>query len=58
VQYYGSRVIAMDEQKEISCRLDEEQVNEVLKRQQDFREDRERYATDEEMAALWRKCGL
>jgi hypothetical protein len=48
----------MDEQKEISCRLDEEQVNEVLKRQQDFREDRERYATDEEMAALWRKCGL
>ena len=48
----------MNEQKEVSYQLNKEQVNEVRKRQQDFGEGRERYATDEEMAVLWKKCGL
>ena len=48
----------MNEQKEVPHRLDEEQVNEVRRRQRDFNEGRERYATDEEMAALWKKFDL
>jgi hypothetical protein len=48
----------MDDQKEVTHRLSEEQVNEVVRRRHDFKEGRERYATDEEMAALWKKCGL
>jgi len=51
-------LIAMNEQKEVPYRLDQEQVNEVRRRQRDFEEGRERYAIDEEMAALWKRCGL
>jgi len=40
------------------CRLDPEQVEEVHRRQREFREGRERYATDDELAALWKKCSL
>jgi hypothetical protein len=47
----------MDEQKEVPYRLSEGQVNEVMRRRHDFKEGRERYATDEEMAALWKKWG-
>jgi hypothetical protein len=49
---------AMEEQSSSPYRLSREQVEEVLRRQQDFKDGRERYATDEEMAALWKKCGL
>ena len=38
--------------------LTDEQVKEVGRRRADFAEGRERYATDDEMAALWKKCGL
>ena len=38
--------------------LTPEQVEEVKRIQQDMREGKTRFATDEEMTALWRKCGL
>jgi hypothetical protein len=38
--------------------LSDEQVEEVKRRQQALREGTSRFATDEEMAALWKKCGL
>jgi hypothetical protein len=51
-------LMAMEEQDASLYQLSDEQVEEVKRRQQDFREGTERYATDEEMAALWKKCGL
>jgi hypothetical protein len=48
----------MEEQSASSYRLSKEQVEEVARRRRDFDEGRERYATDEEMDALWKKCGL
>jgi hypothetical protein len=51
-------LIDMEEQDRSPYRLSKEQVDEVLRRQQDFNEGRARYATDEEVAALWKKCGL
>ena len=55
----AARVLtAMEEQNASPYRLAKEQVEEVLRRQQDFKEGRERYATEEEMATLWKKCGL
>jgi ABC-type histidine transport system ATPase subunit len=38
--------------------LTPEQIEEVKRIQQDMREGKTRFATDEEMAALWKKCGL
>lgn len=38
--------------------LTDEQVEEVKRRRADFAAGRERYATDEEMAALWKNCGI
>jgi hypothetical protein len=55
----AARVLAaMEEQSASSYRLSKEQVEEVTRRRRDFDEGRERYATDEEMDALWKKCGL
>ena len=48
----------MEEQDASLYHLSNEQAEEVRRRRQDFREGQERYATDEEMAALWKKCGL
>jgi hypothetical protein len=48
----------MEEQNASSYRLTDEQVAEVERRRAGFSAGRERYATDEEMAALWKKCGL
>jgi DNA-binding PadR family transcriptional regulator len=48
----------MEEQDNTIYRLTNEQVEEVERRRREFAEGRERYATDEEIAALWRKCGL
>jgi hypothetical protein len=39
-------------------RLTDKQLDEIARRRADFAAGRERYATDEEMAALWKKCGL
>lgn len=39
-------------------RLTDDQAKEVARIQRDVREGRARFATDEEMAALWKSCGL
>jgi len=55
----AARVLsAMEEQHATPYRLTAEQVEEVQRRRAEFAEGRERYATDEEIAALWKKCGL
>jgi hypothetical protein len=46
------------EQPASPYRISDEQVIEIERRRADFAAGRERYATDEEMAALWKKCGL
>jgi len=48
----------MEAQDAAAYRLTDEQAKEVERRRADFSAGRERYATDEEMAALWKKCGL
>jgi len=48
----------MEEQDASRYRLTDEQVEEIGRRRADFAAGRERYATDEEMAALWKRCGL
>ena len=48
----------MEQQHTSSHRLSDEQIAEVENRRTDFIQGRERYASDDEMAALWRKCGL
>jgi hypothetical protein len=58
-QQHAARILSdMEEQERSPYRLSDEQVREVERRELDFAEGRERYATDEEMAALWKKCGL
>lgn len=49
---------AMEQQDACPYRLTDEQAEEVGRRRADFAAGEERYATDEEMAALWKKCGL
>jgi hypothetical protein len=48
----------MEVQDTGSYRLTDEQVKEVDRRRFELAEGKERYATDEEIAALWKKCGL
>jgi hypothetical protein len=48
----------MERQETSPSRLTGEQAEEVLQRQQDFAVGREGYATDEAVAALWKKFGL
>jgi citrate lyase beta subunit len=48
----------MEEQDAGAQSLTDEQVEEVRRRRADFAAGKERYATDEEIAALWKKCGL
>jgi hypothetical protein len=55
----AARVLSEMEQQDASpYRLTDEQLEEVERRRADFTKGKERYATDEEMAALWKKCGL
>ena len=55
----AARVLSDMEQQDASpYGLSDEQVLEVERRRTDFAEGKERYATDEEIAALWEKCGL
>jgi len=48
----------MEQQDASRYRLTDDQAAEVERRRADFRAGKERYATDEEIAALWQKCGL
>lgn len=55
----AARVLTdMERQDASPYRLTNEQVEEIRRRQEDFAAGRERYATDEEVAALWKKSGL
>jgi len=47
-----------DERGTNSYRLTDAQVREVARIQRDIREGKARLATDEEMASLWKSCGL
>jgi hypothetical protein len=49
---------AMEQQDASAYRLTDEQAAEVEHRRSDFAAGKEHYVTDEEMAALWKKCGL
>jgi hypothetical protein len=58
-QESAARVLSeMEKQDASTYRLSDEQVQEVNRRRAHFAAGKERYATDEEMAALWKKCGL
>ena len=48
----------MEAQDTSRYRLSDEQVEEVTRRRVNFAEGSERYSTDEEIAALCKKCGL
>jgi hypothetical protein len=58
-QEEAARVLSeMEEQDMIPYHLTDEQVTEVSRRRADFAACKERYSSDEEMTALWKKCGL
>lgn len=42
----------------VARRLTPEQVEDVKRIQRDIRDGRMAFATDEQLAALWKKCGL
>ena len=48
----------MEAQDTTGHHLSDQQVKEVERRRADFSGGKERCATDEEMAALWKKCGV
>ena len=48
----------MERQDASSIRLTVEQIEEVRRRRADFAAGRERYATEDEIAAVWKKFGL
>src|SRR6185312_10178143 len=48
----------MEQQDASRYRLTDDKADEVERCRADFRDGKERYATDEEIAALWQKCGL
>jgi hypothetical protein len=48
----------MERQDASRSRLTDDHVAEVERRRAAFKAGEERYATDEEVAALWQKCGL
>jgi hypothetical protein len=48
----------MEKQDSSPYRLTDEQVKEIERRRAAFTSGSERNATDEEMAAFWKKCGL
>jgi hypothetical protein len=55
----AARLLSEMERQDASLyRLTDEQLEEIERRRKDFSDGKERYATDEEMAALWAKCGL
>jgi len=58
-QEAAARVLEEMEQQDTSgSTLTSEHAAEVERRRADFTAGRERYATDQELTALWKKCGL
>ena len=58
-QEAAARVLEEMEQQDASrSQLTDEQVAEIEQRRADFAAGRERYATDQELTVLWKKCGL
>jgi hypothetical protein len=51
-------LIEMEQQDASGYRLTDAQAQEVVRIQRNVREGRGSFATDEEMAALWKLCGL
>jgi hypothetical protein len=51
-------LLEIERQDTSRYRLTDAQAKEVARIQRDIREGRGTFATDEEMAALWKSCGL
>jgi uncharacterized protein YigA (DUF484 family) len=51
-------LLEMERQDASGYRLTDAQAEEVARIQHEFREGSGTFATDEEMAALWKSCGL
>lgn len=51
-------LLEMERQDKSPYRLTPDQVKEVERIQRDVRSGKAKIATDEEMAALWKSCGL
>jgi hypothetical protein len=51
-------LLEMERQDSSGYHLTDAQVREVVRIQRDLRDGKGRLATDEEMAALWKSCGL
>jgi uncharacterized protein YigA (DUF484 family) len=51
-------LLEMERQDSSGYRLTDAQANEVRRIQRAVREGRGTFATDEQMAALWKSCGL
>jgi hypothetical protein len=51
-------LLEMERQDASGYHLTDAQAQEVARIQRDIREGRGSFATDEEMAALWKSCGL
>jgi hypothetical protein len=51
-------LLEMERQDASRYRLTDAQAQEVARIQRDIREGRATFATDEQMAALWKSCGL
>ena len=51
-------LLEMERQDASGYRLTDDQAQEVARIQQNVREGRGTFATEEEMAALWKLCGL
>jgi hypothetical protein len=51
-------LLEMERQDASRYRLTDAQVKEVARIQRDIRDGRGSFATDEQMAALWKSCGL
>lgn len=51
-------LLEMEQQDSSRYRLTDAQAEEVARIQRDIREGKGKFATDEQMAALWKSCGL
>jgi len=51
-------LLEMERQDATGYRLTDAQADEVVRIRREIREGRGTFATDEEMAALWKSCGL
>ena len=54
----ASVLLEMERQDASRYRLTDEQASEVARIQRDVRDGKATFATDEQMAALWKSCGL